>query len=284
MPHRPPPSDPLLRVQAIAARFAALPEVEAVALAGSLAAGVSDSQSDIDLYIYAHQPIPLAERAAIAHDFAGPDSPSIELDKPFWGPEDAWVDRASGLGVDLVYWSPQWIEDQINRTLVLCQAWMGYTTCFWYTVRQSQAVYDRAGWFNGLKQCADQPYPEALRRAIVNLNYPVLRQIGSSYRHQIELALLRQDRVSVNHRVTALLASYFDILFAINRVPHPGEKRLVAQVKHRCDKLPVGWENQLEGLLCATAAPWNEQRTLIGLDALLDGLDDLLRAEALLPG
>lgn len=272
-------SDRFSRVQAITARFAALPEVQAVALAGSLAAGLSDDHSDLDLYIYIDQPISLAVRTTIAHEFAGDGSPTIEIDKPFWGPEDAWTDRVSGSGVDLIYWSPQWIEEQLDRTLVQCQAWMGYTTSFWHTIRESQVVYDRAGWFMRLKQRAEQPYPEALRRAIIKLNYPVLRQIGSSYRHQIELAILRQDRISVNHRVTALLASYFDILFAVNAVPHPGEKRLVAQLKRLCIKLPTGWESQLDILL-----EGNKQRTLVTVDALLDGLDDLLRAENLLPG
>jgi len=285
MPHNPSsiPADRFARVQAIAARFAGLPQVRAVALAGSLAAGLSDELSDLDLYIYGATPIPVEFRRSIAQDFAGAHSARIEIDKPFWGPEDAWVDSTSGLGVDLIYWSPEWIEEQIDRVLARHEAWMGYTTSFWYTVLHSQPVYDRDGWFARLKQRADQPYPEPLRRAIVSLNYPVLRQIGSSYRHQIALAILRRDRISVTHRITALLASYFDILFAANRVPHPGEKRLIAQAKRLCSTLPDRMEEQLDALLCSVADPWDRQTTLACIDALLGALDALLRAEKLIP-
>jgi hypothetical protein len=276
------PAGRLSRVQAIAAPFASLPQVRAVALAGSLAAGLADEQSDLDLYIYGDAPIPVEIRRGIAQDFAGAHSASIEIDKPFWGPEDAWIDSASGLGVDLIYWSPEWIEEQVDRVLVRHGAWVGYTTSFWYTVLHSRPVYDRDGWFARLKQCADQPYPEPLRRAIVRLNYPVLRQIGSSYRHQIALAILRRDRISINHRITALLASYFDILFAVNRAPNPGEKRLIAQAKRLCSTLPDHMEEQIDALLCSPADPWDRQTTLASIDALLDALDDLLDAEGLL--
>jgi hypothetical protein len=279
----PVPADRLARVQAIAARFADLPPVSAVALAGSLAAGLSDEQSDLDLYIYADAPIPVEIRRGIAQEFAGEHRASIEIDKPFWGPEDAWIDSASGLGVDLIYWSPEWIEEQVDRVLVRHQAGMGYTTSFWYTVLHSQPVVDRDGWFARLKQRANQPYPEPLRRAILRLNYPVLRQIGSSYRHQIALALLRRDRISINHRITALLASYFDILFAANRTPNPGEKRLTAQAKRLCPTLPDHMEEQLDALLCSVADPWDRSATLAHVDALLDALDTLLNAEGLLP-
>jgi hypothetical protein len=276
------PADYLARVQAIAARFADLPQVTAVALAGSLAAGLSDDQSDLDLYVYADAPIPVEIRRGIAHEFAGEHPASIAIDKPFWGPEDAWIDSGSGLGVDLIYWSPEWIEEQVDRVLVRHQAGMGYTTSFWYTIRHSQPAYDRNGWLVRLKQRADQPYPEPLRRAIVRLNYPVLHQIESSYRHQIALAILRHDRISLNHRITALLASYFDILFAINRTPHPGEKRLIAQANRLCPALPDRMEEQLDALLCSVADPWDRNAALAHIDALLDALDDLLDAEGLL--
>jgi len=47
----------------------------------------------------------------------------------------------------------------------------------------------------------------------------------SCYLRQINAAIVRQDPVSVNHRVAAWLSSYFDILFAMNGQFHPGEKR-----------------------------------------------------------
>ena len=43
----------------IAARFAELPQVEAVSLTGSQMMGVADPASDIDLYIYHHDEIRL---------------------------------------------------------------------------------------------------------------------------------------------------------------------------------------------------------------------------------
>jgi predicted nucleotidyltransferase len=263
----------LARAEAVAARFARLPQVRAVALAGSLVADLADEHSDLDLYIYADTPIDPDVRRVIAAEFAGQNDASVEIDKPFWGSEDAWIDHVSGLGVDLIYWSPAWIEEQISRTLDKYQAWMGYTTSFWYTVLHSQAVYDRDGWFANLKQRVEQPYPAPLRDAIVALNYPVLRRIGSSYRHQIELAILRRDRISVHHRVTALLASYFDIVFAVNCVPHPGEKRLVVQAERLCSTLPDNMAEQIERLLIGLGAEWSAQHTLDHVDALLDALD-----------
>ena len=73
-------------------------------------------------------------------------------------------------------------------------------------------------------------------------NLPVLGAIISSYEQQIQAAFLRQDLVSLSHRVAAWLSSYFDILFAANRRFHPGEKRLLALA----EELPSVPESMIE--------------------------------------
>lgn len=274
-PH--PAADRLALAQRIADEYAALPQVEAVTLAGSQSTGMAQATSDLDMYVYVRAPIPLAERRRITTEQAS----RAEVDNQYWEPGDEWIDRALQVGVDLMFRDPAWIEEQIDRVLVRHEASVGYSTAFWHNVRSSRVLFDRRGWFSALRSRAAQPYPEPLRRAIVAKNHPLLRRNLSSYRHQLESAIRRNDGVSINHRVAALLASYFDILFAINRLPHPGEKRQVQIALDRCARLPAGMVMQLDALLAACGGA--DAEILARLDALLDGLDALLAAEGLLP-
>ena len=66
----------------------------------------------------------------------------------------------------------RWIEEQLERVLVHHQASVGYSTCFWYNVLHSQALFDRAGWFAELQRRPRQPYPEELQRAIIGQKLP----------------------------------------------------------------------------------------------------------------
>ena len=256
----------------IAQRYAELPQVEAVALAGSQTSGVADANSDIDLYVYGNAELPLAARAAIAQARAR----HAEVGNQFWEPGDEWVDAETGIQVDVMFRSCAWIEEQLERVLVRHEASVGYSTCFWHNVISSRALFDRNAWLQNLQSQAARPFPEALRRAIIAKNFPILRQTLSSYHHQIERAASRNDEVSVNHRVAALLASYFDILFAVNRLPHPGEKRLVAFAESNCKLLPEGMSAQLRELLRACTL---RQDVLRHVDALLDGLEVILKRE-----
>jgi predicted nucleotidyltransferase len=249
--------DPREPVRRIVERLGQHPAVVAVVLAGSRAASANDPASDFDLYVYATSDVPVEFRRSLA-------SPDAEIDNRFWEPGDEWTDADSGAHLDVMYRSPAWIEDQLDRVLVRHEASIGYSACFWYSVLHSEALYDPHGWYRQLQERARVPYPEALQQAIVAKNWPILRKNQSSYRKQIELALARGDAVSVQHRTTAVLASYFDIWFALASQPHPGEKRLLQH-------LPEPQATLVRAVIDATP-----DQLLQRLDALLDALDSRL--------
>jgi predicted nucleotidyltransferase len=262
----------------IATEFSKLPQVVAVALSGSQTSDISDDLSDLDFYVYVSAEIPVEIRCDIAKKF----SDRLEINNQFWEPGDEWIDKNYGIGIDIMYRSPAWIEEQLNNVLVKHQASVGYSTCFWWNVLKSKPLYDTENWFRQLRLTATQPYPEALRQAIIAKNYPILRNNISAYTHQIQSATRRNDLVSINHRIAALIASYFDIIFAVNYLPHPGEKRLVQFANKLCDKLPKHMEQDITSLIISLAAIENKQYILEKTNALIDSLDELLINEKLL--
>jgi hypothetical protein len=265
----------LVLASQLASLFAPLPQVAAVALGGSLGAGAADLSSDIDLYVYTRAALPLDVRHTIVEQAGGATRKDIGLE--YWGPGDEWLHAPTGIEVDIVYFDTGWAAAEISRVMERHHASMGYTTCYCHTVRQSHIFHDPDGWLAAQQQRCRGDYPEALRQNIIALNHPVLRAVIPSYAFQLEKAAKRRDLVSINHRLAALLASYFDILFALNRQFHPGEKRLLSYVLSQCPRLPAGLEGELTTLLqTATAEP----AALPGQVAqLLDHLDDLLRVE-----
>ncbi len=262
----------------LARRFQEFSTVEAVAWGGSQATAGGDRLSDIDLYVYTTAVVPLAAREALVVEMR---SSRADLNLQLWDLGDEWYDADTGLEVDIIYWEPAWIESQLDRVWRQHQANLGYTTCFWYTILHSRPLYDRRGWFGDLQQQGQQPYPEALRYAIIAKNHAALRRVIPSYAHQVEKACQRKDLISLNHRVAALLASYFDVVFALNRVLHPGEKRLSERAQAQCARLPPNMAEQVTALLQATCS-W-DGNVVQQVNALLDNLDDLLRREGFDP-
>lgn len=148
-------------------------------------------------------------------------------------------------------------------------------------MKNSQTLFDRDGWFANLQEQSRQPYPPQLKRAIIAKNHPVLRNVIPAYYNQIKKALERNDLISVNHRLAAFCASYFDVLFAINEVLHPGEKKILQFVKDECAAIPDKLELQVEGIFQSAAV--GDKKLLAHLDALIDGLDHLLIAQGFDP-
>jgi hypothetical protein len=109
----------------------------------------------------------------------------------------------------------------------------------------------------------------------------VLRQSSTSYINQIKHAIEHGDIVSINHRLAAFLASYFDILFALNRLTHPGEKRLLEFAEARCTQIPIGMSRHVRGLIRSIGHANPE--LLFHMNTLVDGIGGLVRAEGLEP-
>jgi hypothetical protein len=258
----------------IADLFAPRSQVEAVTLGGSRGsgAGAYDEASDIDLYVYTRGDIPLESRCAIVECTGGATQASLNLN--YWGPGDEWLHAPTGIEIDIVYFDAAWMEGQIARLVEGHQASLGYTTCLWHTIRNSIVLSDPRGWFAKLQEKCQIAYPETLRQNIIALNYPVLRSIIPAYAHQLEKAVKRLDLVSINHRLAALLASYFDILFAVNRQLHPGEKRLVEFAVNHCALLPANMEADLASILLLTDADIVDLPFRVA--SLLDHLDQML--------
>ena len=80
--------------------------------------------------------------------------------------------------------------------------------------------------------------------------------------------------------MAAFFASYFDVLFALNGVKHPGEKKVMDYVLAQCANVPVG----LEGIITAAlqSAASGDKKVRDQLDDLLAGLDSLLAVESCL--
>jgi hypothetical protein len=250
------------------------PEVVAIAEGGSRTKGNQDQASDLDLYIYVNAEVPL-ERRYILID---PRSDDAELDNRIWETGDEWTDRRTGMVVDMMYRSPDWIEGELARVLDSREASLGYSTCLWENVRSSRVLFDRTGWYRKLKLNAARPYPEELGRSIVEKNYRLLCETHSAFQKQILKAASRNDSVSVNHRTTAFLACYFDVLFALNRVPHPGEKRLL-DLSGSLELVPTALRDDIHALMSAGSRNETTELKMI-LNRMITDLDLCLRASA----
>lgn len=223
--------------------LAAFDEVEAVALGGSRAGTVFDDKSDYDVYVYCSPVVPVEKRKALLARFCS----YMELGNGFWEYEDNCV-LNDGVDIDIIYRNTDDFAEGISDVVDKHNAHNGYTTCMWHNLRTCKIVVDNNGRLTALKAKYDCPYPKELKANIIDRNMRLLRHSMPAYEHQIAKVAGRNDSVGINHRVTEFLASYFDIIFALNELTHPGEKRLVTLCERNCKKLPKDFRANLDAL------------------------------------
>jgi hypothetical protein len=262
-------------IEALAASVATVPSIEALVLAGSMTSGLADEGSDYDLYAYTREAVPIECRAR----WLKARAIRLELHNTFWEWSDEWIEP-DGTAFDLMYRSCDTIEADVEARLGRGEAAVGYSTCLCHSVLQATPVFDRRGWFRALQdRVRSTPYPDRLVEGILKKNLPVLGANIHSYEQQIRSAFRRRDRVSLNHRTAAWLASYLDILFAANRRFNPGEKRLLVHVQTLA-AVPEGVVADAEGA-CAGACSL-DACVADHLEAMRARLERFLRGQGLL--
>ncbi len=223
--------------------FAELTEVEAVALGGSRAGTEYDEKSDYDLYVYCTDIPNEKVRKRILEKYCG----YTEIGNSFWELEDDCTLK-DGVDIDILYRNIEDFSQTIRSVVDEHNAYNGYTTCMWHNLLNCKILYDKQGKLENLQTRYRIPYPEELRNNIINKNLRLLTDNLPSYDTQIKKAISRNDTVSVNHRTAAFLESYFDIIFALNRLTHPGEKRIVRYLTEKAEILPACFEENLNRL------------------------------------
>lgn len=218
--------------------------MESITLGGSRATGMNDETSDYDIYVYTSSELKPEIRKEMLEKYCI----YMEIDNKFWEREDDCT-LNNGVVIEIIYRRVPDIKNLLKSIVDEGNACNGYTTCIWDNLNKCKIIYDKNEKIKELKKEYDIPYPDELRDNIIKRNLRLLDRYMPSYSKQIEKALDRKDFVSVNHRITEFISSYFDIIFALNRQTHPGEKRLIEICIDRCKKLPKDFEVNLEKLL-----------------------------------
>ena len=223
--------------------LSALEQVEAIALGGSRAGENFDEKSDYDVYVYITSPVSEDFRK----DILGKYCRYMEIGNHYWENEDNCV-LNNDIDIDIIYRDLDAFCGEVASVVEQFQPHNGYTTCMWHNLLHSKIIYDSQGRFQQAKERFSVPYPKQLRDNIISRSYNLLCNAMPAYSFQIKKACERDDRVSILHRTTAFLESYFDIIFALNSLTHPGEKRLTALCKQSCAILPNDFEANLNRL------------------------------------
>ena len=249
--------------------LAALPEIEAIALGGSRAGTHYDEKSDYDVYLYCAGPISEGIRRDILEKYCS----YMEIGNHFWEYEDNCTLK-NGIDIDILYRNLDDFTADVADVVEGCHGRNGYTTCMWHNLRTCKVIYDENGRLAAAKQRFDVPYPAKLREDIMSRNWKLLRSAMPAYELQINKAVKRRDLVSINHRVSAFMESYFDLLFALNEQTHPGEKRLMQLSRESCKVLPENFEENLTALFSHMFTTPN--LVAADLDAILTELAKIL--------
>lgn len=244
-----------------------LPGVVAVSLGGSIASEMADETSDMDLYVYWEEPLaPAGERAERLAAVADPGS--VRAGFTSWGLEDQF--SVDGGPVELIY--RRWVDMRadVQRAYGEGLAGNGFTTAVLYAVAHGRPLHDPTGELRAARNRLTREFPEATRMGVLRRACPLL----GFHVTQLRRAQARGDLLFVQHIRGKIQLLFFDVLFALNRLYHPGEKRLLEHAR-RCPLRPAECETRWTR---AALLPADDPALPVELGALAEELRALAKA------
>jgi hypothetical protein len=251
-------SDEEAILQQIVTAIADLPGVAAIALGGSTAAGLADEASDLDVYVYYHQPLAVAADRAVRLRLLA-DEGTLKMGIPTFGLEDhLYVQHKL---IELVYLDLDRLSAEVKQAYGQGLSSEGYTTALLYILVRSPILHDATGEVTALSAQLRAGYPEPTRARLLREHPQLLRY----YLELLRISQGRDDLLFVQHMRYSVQTIFFNLLFALNRLYHPGGKRLLKHAQ-RCIIQPAD-----------LAERWNDISRLPADDgALADRLEELI--------
>jgi len=242
--------------------------IQAIVLGGSRSTKCSDIKSDYDFYVYSENIIDQELRKKLFSNYCN----YYEIGNSFWELEEDNGKLKSGDCFQIIYRNLLDFIKIIANVVENHNSCNGFTTCFWHNLLNSEILFDQDNIFKKTKERFSIPYPQKLKENIITRNMALLSNSMDSYKEQIIISVYRKDYVNINNRVSAFLASYFDIIFAINELTNPGEKRLIEICLNKCKALPNHFEENINKLLQNN----NETHIIENINDIINELKKLL--------
>ncbi|WP_295158570.1 DUF4037 domain-containing protein [uncultured Brachyspira sp.] len=252
-------------------------DIDSIVLSGSRTSLINDDMSDYDIYVYSKNAAKNIANIKDREYFAQKYASYYEIGNDYFEYGDEIILKDSNVCLDFMYRDLSWAEDELEYVWRGCNSKIGYTTAFLYNIKNSSIFYDRNGNFKNLQDELNNEYPEKLKNSIIEKNFNIIyAKKTASFYEQLEKAVKRNDIISISHRITAILSSYFDILFALNKELHPGEKKLLQYALKLCPKIPDNFEKCIKSIIFYDLNDIYNKKIMEKVKILIENIEKIL--------
>lgn len=235
--------------QQITKSLTKLPGIKTVTVTGSALIDDLSQISDVDFYIYYESLPELATREELYYshflwDKNKPASFNLKV-PPLWTMDKFYTPEEIKLDLTFIHINSmeQMVDGILERGEIDKKEGWFFPICLLSDLKNSFVLYDPSGIFKRWRARSKQ-YPRKARKRIIETNF-----FDLSYNlKELMNASEESDHIYFLHCLNACAENFVQIMFALNEVYYPGNKRNLEFFQYFQFK-PRGFENILENLI-----------------------------------